>query len=133
MVKHYIILVNILSSHASSHESVDVSKYLMDLFFDVISDLTLGESFNALTAGMRNPVIGEFLQYQQSVGFILLNMWMFHLLRSIPTVASRLLYMMQWYGSAISQRKEVRERSSRKREWYKTALKKRAQVRRHST
>lgn len=132
MVKHYEILVNILSRHALSNETVDVSKYLMDLFFDVISDLTFGESFNALTTGVRNPIIGEFLQYQQSVGFVILNMWMFHLLRSIPIVASRLLYMMQWYTSAISKRKEVRERSSRKREWYKSALEKRAQVRQHS-
>src|SRR5690348_8683305 len=128
MVKHYRILVKSLSKHASTTGSIDVSKHLMDLFFDVISDLTLGESFNALTTGERNPIIGEFLQYQHSVGFVLLNMWMFHLLRSIPTVASRLLYMMQWYASAISQRKEVRERSSRKREWYKAALNKRAQV-----
>ena len=124
--------MNILLEHASSNGSVDVSKHLMDLFFDVISDLTLGESFNALAAGVRNPIIGEFLQYQQTFGFVLLNMWMFHLLRTMPIVASRLLYMMQWYASAISQRKEVRERSSRKREWYKTALKKRAQVRQHS-
>ncbi|KAF3041127.1 hypothetical protein E8E12_007966 [Didymella heteroderae] len=92
MVKHYRILMTIFSKHATLNEPVDLSKHLMDLFFDVISDLTFGESFNALTTG--------------SVGFVILNMWMFHLLRSIPIVASRLLYMMQWYASAISKRKE---------------------------
>lgn len=121
--------MDIFSKHAASNAPIDASKHLMDLFFDVISDLTFGESFNALTTGERNAIIGEFLQYQQSVGFVISNMWMFHLLRSIPTVASRLLYMMQWYASAISKRKEVRERSSRKRQWYKGALKSREQVR----
>lgn len=126
MVKHYGIFQDVLSKHVSSDKSIDVSKHLMDLFFDVISELTLGESFNALTSGVRDPIVREFLQYQQSAGFI--NMWMFHLLRSIPIAASHLLYMLQWYSSAISQKKEVRQRSARKRQWYKAALQKRAQV-----
>jgi hypothetical protein len=133
MVKHYSVLVEIFSRCASSNASVDVSRHLLDLFFDVISDLTFGESFSALTTGAQNPIIAEFLQYQQSVGFVILNMWIFHLIRSIPTVASPLLYMMQWYASAGSKRKEIRGRSSRKHEWYKSALKNRAQVRRYTS
>ncbi|RYH34144.1 MAG: hypothetical protein EON54_20045 [Alcaligenaceae bacterium] len=118
-----------MSKHAVSSESVDVSRYLMDLFFDVISDLTFGESFDALTTGVRDPIVGEFLRHQKSAGVVMSNMCIFHLLRSIPAVASRLLYVVQWYASAVSKRGEVRERSSRKREWYERALKNRAQVR----
>ena len=124
--------MGIFSNDAASAAPVDVSKLFVDLFFDVVSDLTLGESFDTLTTGERNPIIGEFLQYQQSVGFVMLNMWMFHLLRSIPTVASRILYMMQWYASAVAKRKEVRERSSHKRQWYSNSLKNREKVRFYS-
>lgn len=122
-------MIDIFSAEDASEATIDVSKYFVDLFFDVVSDLTLGESFNTLTTGERNPIIGEFLQHQKSVGFVLLNMWVFHLLRSIPAVAARLLYMMQWYSSAVSKRKEVRERSSRKHQWYANALKQRQKVR----
>ncbi len=129
ILKHYKRLMSIFSTHAASTEYVDASKLFMDLFFDVVSDLTLGESFNTLTTGERNSIFGEFLQHQKSVGFILLNMWVFHLVRSIPVVASRIVYMMRWYASAVSKRKEVRERSSRKHTWYADALKRRRQVR----
>lgn len=129
IVKHYKLLMDIFTTGAATGTPMDVSTRFMDLFFDVVSDLTFGESFNTLTKGERNPVVGEFLQHQTVVGFVLLNMWIFHLLRSIPAVAARLLYMMRWYASAISRRKEVRERSSRKRQWYANALKQRKQVR----
>ncbi|KAF2622537.1 benzoate 4-monooxygenase [Macroventuria anomochaeta] len=111
IVKHYKILMGIFSTDGASSAPVDVSKLFMDLFFDVVSDLTFGESFNTLTTGERNPIIGEFLAYQQSVGFVILNMWMFHLLRSIPTVASRILYWMQWYASAVAKRNEMKDTS----------------------
>lgn len=121
--------MEIFTKNAESCVQVDVSKLFLDLFFDVVSDLTLGESFNTLTTGKRNPIFGEFLQHQKSVGFVIQNMWIFHLIRSIPSVASRILYMMQWYASAVSARNEVREKSSRKHEWYKNALKRRDEVR----
>ncbi|KAJ4988541.1 cytochrome p450 [Stagonosporopsis vannaccii] len=127
IVKHYRRLLDIFCAKTVTGVPIDVSTWFMDLFFDVVSDLTFGESFNTLTTGERNPVIGEFLQNQKIVGFALLNMWIFHLIRSIPAVAARLLYMMQWYASAISRRKEVRERSSHKRQWYANALKQREQ------
>jgi len=102
----------------------------MDLFFDVISDLTFGKSFDALTTGQRNRIIGEFLAQQRNVGFVLLNMWLFHLIRCIPLVASRIVYWVQWYASPAAKRKEIRERStSRKRRWYENALENREQVR----
>lgn len=121
--------MSIFSINATTDAPIDVSKWFMDLFFDVVSDLTFGRSFNTLTTGERNPIIGEFLQNQKILGFILLDMWIFHIVRSIPAVAARLLYMLQWYASAMSRRMEVRERSSRKRRWYANALKQRKQVR----
>lgn len=129
ITKHYRLLMRILTRQAASGTPFDVSRLFMDLFFDVISDLTLGDSFNTLTIGKRNPIVREFLQYQKSLGFVLLNMWIFHLIRTISQVASRLLYLMQWYSSTVFQRGEVRKRSSRKRLWYANALRNRKQVR----
>ncbi len=60
-MKHYAILMEIFSHHAASSTSVDVSQSFMDLFFDVVSDLTFGKSFDFLTTKKRNPIIGEFL------------------------------------------------------------------------
>lgn len=107
---------------------VDVSKLSMDLFFDVISDLTLGESYNALATGQRHPNVREFLVRQKSVGFVLLNMWVFHLIRSILAVPRRFNYMMRWSASAVSGGGEVREKLSCKHEWYTNALRNRKQV-----
>lgn len=132
-MKHYKILMGILSANPASGTPVDVTKLFMDLFFDIISDLTLGESFDTLTTGQRNPIIGEFLAHQQSVGFVILNMWIFHLMRSIPNVSARIVYWMRWYATSIAKRREVRERSSYKRRWYAGALKNRGQVRYHSS
>ncbi|KAH6644601.1 cytochrome P450 [Boeremia exigua] len=104
--KHYRRFLSIFSHNATSNVSVDASKLLLDLFFDVVSDLTFGESFDTLTTGKRNPIIEEFLQNQKILGFVILNMWVFHLIRSIPMVATRILYMTQWYASAVLKRKE---------------------------
>ena len=127
-MKHYKTLMDMLSTRSANDSFIDVSKPLMDLFFDVISDLTFGESFNALTTRQRNPIIKEFLAYQQSVGFVILNMWIFHLVRSIPGVAARILYWIQWYTTPLAKRKDLRERSSKKRRWYADALEDRRKV-----
>ncbi|KAJ8116335.1 hypothetical protein OPT61_g2208 [Boeremia exigua] len=109
MIKHYEQIMGIFSTHAASGVPVDVSELFLNLFFDVVSDLTFGESFNTLTTGERNPIIGEFLNHQKSIGFIILNMWMFHLVRSIPAVAERMLSMMEWYTKAVAKRKEMKD------------------------
>lgn len=104
----------------------------MDLFFDVVSDLTFGKSFDTLTSGQRNQIITEFLAYQKSVGFVISNMWVFHLLRSIPAAASSVLYWVKWYSSSVDERKDLQKRSSRKRLWYANALEERKKVSRSS-
>lgn len=111
----------------------------MDLFFDVISDLTLGKSFDALTKGQRDPITGDFLARQQAVGYMLLDMWLFHLIRRllqssryVPLVASRIAHRMRIHSSSESKGEDVREGlGSRKHRWYANALKQREQVCRH--
>jgi hypothetical protein len=127
---HYEILIDIFTKASTSRTHVDASRLFLDLFFDVISDLTLGESFNTLATGQRHAVVVEFLAQQKTVGFVLLTMWIFHLIRCIPVITSRIAYWLQRYSSTVAQRGDVREKSSRrKRQWYANALEKRKQVR----
>ena len=56
--KHYTIMMNILTVSAAAGKPIDASKVLLDLFFDVISDLLFGKSFNAQTEKKRNIIMG---------------------------------------------------------------------------
>lgn len=132
-MKHYKILMNRFIASSVLAEPVDASRLFMDLFFDVISDLTFGKSFDALKTGQRNPIVGDFIAQQQNVGFVLLIMWLFHLLRCIPLFTSRIVYWVQCYASSAATRSEALKRpASRKRRWYANALEDRKQVRQHS-
>ena len=96
--------MGILTENAPIGAPVDITKLLMDLFFDVISDLTLGESFGSLETSQRNPIVREFLQRQKIVGFALLNTWVLHLLRSIKSPRKH-----EWYANALRKREQVRQ------------------------
>ncbi|KAF9695590.1 hypothetical protein EKO04_006412 [Ascochyta lentis] len=128
IVKHYKILMGVFTASSATGRPIDVSRLFMDLFFDVVSDLILGESFNTLTTGKRNSIIEGFLAQHQNLGFALLNMWVFHLIRCIPLVASRIIYWIQWCASSGTRKKELREKPSRKQRWYANALKNRKQM-----
>ena len=103
VVKYYKFVMNIFTKRAALGTPIDVTELLMDLFFDVISDLTLGKSFESLETGQRNPVVREFLKRQKIVGFALLNMWVLHLLRSLRSPRKH-----EWYANALKNRQQVR-------------------------
>ncbi|OAL56219.1 putative cytochrome P450 oxidoreductase [Pyrenochaeta sp. DS3sAY3a] len=107
LVKHYKILLGILDTHETSGTSINASQSFMDLFFDVVSDLTFGKSFDSLTTKQRNPIIGEFLNQQRAIGFMLLNMWLFYFIRCIPLVQSMIKDWLKWYGDALDARKKM--------------------------
>lgn len=104
VVKYFKSIMGIFAKCAALSAPIDVTELLMDLFFDVISDLTLGESFRSLETGQRNPVVREFLTRQKIVGFALLNTWMLHLLRSMKSPRKH-----EWYANALRKRKQVRQ------------------------
>lgn len=107
LVKHYKILLGIFDAHETSETPINASQSFMDLFFDVVSDLTFGKSFDSLTTKQRNPIIGEFLNQQRAIGFMLLNMWLFYFIRCIPLVQSMIKDWLKWYGDALDARKKV--------------------------
>jgi hypothetical protein len=107
IVRHYTVLMNIFTKHAASGTPVDASTLLLDLFFDVISDLTFGESFNALTEKKRIPLIAEFIQQQKVVGYMFLNMWLYYLIRSLPVVQAKVDLWTGWYDKALEKRQKV--------------------------
>ncbi|KAF2033945.1 cytochrome P450 [Setomelanomma holmii] len=107
LLEHYKILFDIFSTHAAAGNPVNASNLLLDLFFDVVSELTFGKSFNALTEKQRNPIIQEFLQQQKVVGFMLQHMPLFYLARCLPVVQERMNAWLGWYDNALEQREKV--------------------------
>lgn len=100
--------MDIFANNAMAGTPVDASKLLLDVFFDIVSDLTFGKSFNALTEKHRNPIVGEFLEQQKAVGLLLQNMWLFSLIKCLPPVQVRIKHWLSWYSNALEERKKVR-------------------------
>lgn len=104
--------MDILSRHAMSGEAVDMSESFMYLGFDLVSELTFGESFNMLKTGQPNEIIGEFIKGKKLVGFSLLTMWLFSLLKALPGVDQRIYYWLTWYEKALDKREQVCDTSA---------------------
>jgi cytochrome P450 family 628 len=107
MLKHYEVFLRILDHHAEQETEIDASETLLDLFFDVVSDLTFGVSFNTLTTKKRNLFIGEFLKQQKAAGFLIANMPLFYTLRCIPVVDKKIQEWVAWYDESLEVRKNV--------------------------
>jgi hypothetical protein len=103
LVRHYTTLAGIFAGHVASGTPIDASGFFLDLFFDVISDLTFGESFNTLTTKQRSPIVAQFLKRQKAMGFMILNMPMLNLLRNLPIPRKKL---KEW-DAALEARKKV--------------------------
>jgi hypothetical protein len=93
--KHYDILLKICTDSAASGSAVDASNLFLDLFFDVISELTFGKSFNTLTEG------------QKVMGIMLQNMWLLQLAKSLPSAQTARKKWKSRYGKALEERKQV--------------------------
>ncbi|KAF1947502.1 cytochrome P450 [Clathrospora elynae] len=107
LTEHYNIMLNTLARHAASGTPIDASAAFMDLFFDVISHLSFGKSFNTLTNGQRNPILRHFLKRQRAVGYALLNMWMLHLIRNLAMPRKKLEDWERWYDNALEERRKM--------------------------
>jgi hypothetical protein len=107
LVRHYTILAKIFAGHAASGIPIDASGLFLDLFFDVISDLTFGESFNTLTTRKRSPIVAQFLKRQKAVGFMILNIPMINLLRKSHMLRKKLKEWEGWYDAALEARRKV--------------------------
>ncbi|KAF1830436.1 cytochrome P450 [Decorospora gaudefroyi] len=110
LAAHYKILMSMFDSHATLGTSVDASGAFLDLFFDVISDLTFGKSFNGLTTKQRSPIVEEFLKRQRPGGFLLLHIPILHIVRqlSMKTIKK----WEHWYEAALEARKTMRTETS---------------------
>jgi hypothetical protein len=105
--KHYDILLKICTDSAASGSAVDASNLFLDLFFDVISELTFGKSFNTLTEKHRNPAIADYLEGQKVMGIMLQNMWLLQLAKSLPSAQTARKKWKSRYGKALEERKQV--------------------------
>lgn len=107
LLKHYDILIGILSKHCEDGTSADLEHLLMDMGFDIVSDLTFGKSWDMLSSGKRHPIIEEFQMGKKVVGFIIQSMWIFHIIKMIPPVNNRIQFWMDYYGELLQKRKEM--------------------------
>ena len=112
LIRHYGITASILTSHAVSRKPIDVNSTFLDLFFDVISDLTFGQSFNTQTTKQRSPIVVEFLSKQKVLGFALLNMPLLHLAKNLHMSTRKQKPWERWYDEALKARSKVSQPSS---------------------
>ena len=112
LIRHYRMTASILTSHAVSRKPIDVSSTLLDLFFDVISDLTFGQSFNTQTTKQQSPIVVEFLSKQKALGFALLNMPLLHLAKNMRMSVKKQKSWEGWYDEALNARSKVSQPSS---------------------
>jgi tryprostatin B 6-hydroxylase len=99
--------MGILSKHCENGTSADLEHLLMDMGFDIVSDLTFGKSWDMLSSGKRHPIIEEFQMGKKVVGFIIQSMWIFHIIKMIPPVNNRIQFWMDYYGELLQKRKEM--------------------------
>jgi len=99
--------MDVFSQHAASETPIDASGTFLDLFFDVISDLTFGKSFDALTAKQRSPIVRDFLRGHKALGFALLNMPLLHLARGLRTLRKGKRDREVWYHAALDARSKA--------------------------
>jgi hypothetical protein len=107
LFRHYTILADIFAGHAASGTPIDASGLFLNLFFDVISDLTFGESFNTLTTRERSPIVAQFLKRQKAAGFVMLNVPIINLLRKLRMPWKKLKEWEGWYAAALEARRKV--------------------------
>ena len=107
MKKHYGVLLELFSRHASSGKPVDASRSFTFLGFDLVSELTFGKSWNMLSTGEPIPLIAEFMNGKRIVGFLMLDMWINHLMLALPPIAKRMNYWLNYYERVLKERKEV--------------------------
>lgn len=107
LTRHYTIVMNVFSQHAASGTPINASGTFLDLFFDVISDLTFGKSFDALTTKQRSPIVADFLRGHKALGFVLLNMPLLHLARGLRKLRKGKRDREGWYDAALDARSKV--------------------------
>ena len=107
LTRHYTIVLKVFSQHAASATPIDASGTFLDLFFDVISDLTFGKSFDALTTKRRSPIVRDFLRGHKALGYALLNMPLLHLARGLRSLRNGRRDREVWYDAAIDARSKV--------------------------
>jgi hypothetical protein len=112
LVRHYRITACLLASHAASKAPINASSAFLDLFFDVISDLTFGQSFDTQSTMQRSPIVAEFLRKHRAVGFALLTMPLLHLIRNLRISRKRQNSWEGWYDRALQARSKVSQSHS---------------------
>jgi hypothetical protein len=107
LARHYRITACLLASHAASRAPINASSAFLDLFFDVISDLTFGRSFDTQSTKQRSPIVAEFLRKQRAVGFAFLNMPLLNLAKNMHISRKKQRSWEGWYDRALQARSKV--------------------------
>ncbi|KAI0588159.1 CypX Cytochrome P450 [Pyrenophora tritici-repentis] len=99
--------MSIFAKHAASRKPIDVSGTFLELFFDVISDLTFGKSFDNLTTKQRSPIVADFLKGHKALGFFLINMPILHFVRGLRKLRNSKRDRDIWYDAALHARSKM--------------------------
>jgi cytochrome P450 family 628 len=99
--------MKIFSEHSVSGTPINAEKSFMYLGFDVVSDLTFGKSWNMLATGKPHPIIKEFIEGKKFVGFLIIQLWIYHLVKALPFVNRRIVEWLECYSRELDERSKV--------------------------
>ncbi|KAF3386264.1 hypothetical protein F1880_001608 [Penicillium rolfsii] len=109
-VSHYTSqLIDAIEKHLGS--SMDISRWFNYYSFDVMGDLSFGESFNMLVDGKDAYILKQLHADMKGIGLFSHLTWLFPFVKRIPGLNREYLKLWTWVGERVNGR--IRNNSGR--------------------
>lgn len=100
-------LLERVDSKATQGEPLDMSMWFNFYSFDVMGDLSLGESFGMLDRGKPHWFMESLHNFMLSLGIFGHIMWAIHIFNKLPVVSSENAKFNSWVSKAVEKRMKV--------------------------
>lgn len=97
--------------NAVEGEAMDASLWFNFYSFDVMGDLSLGESFEMLDRGKEHFFMTTLHGFMFMLGVFGHIMWMFCILNSLPAVSAGTVKFKDWIREMVQKRMQVSRQS----------------------
>lgn len=101
-------LLERIDSEAGQGKPLDMSMWFNFYSFDVMGDLSLGESFGMLDRGKPHWFMESLHNFMLSVGVFGHIMWAMTIFNKLPVVSSENAKFNSWVAKAVDKRIKVR-------------------------
>ena len=88
-------------------QAVNASDLFSFYVFDVMGELSFGQSFDMLVAGDRDSLLLQLERGQRALGIFGATPWLFNLLTHLPAVSKEIARFLDWCDQQRRQQKHV--------------------------